>query len=97
VGWLLFRADSFGVAASMLARMATSLSATPWVWSALAYMAFLAVPLLAFERAALRGERRLEWLLRGSALVRGGAYAYMAVMILLFHAGEPVEFIYFQF
>jgi alginate O-acetyltransferase complex protein AlgI len=96
LGWLLFRADTFGVAAAMLARIGSGLGPTPWVWAGLTTMAFLALPLMVFERA-LGGERRIRWLLDGSVFVRGGVYAYLVVMILLFHAERPVEFIYFQF
>jgi alginate O-acetyltransferase complex protein AlgI len=96
VGWLLFRADSFHTAAAMLRLIVTDFHVTPRVVSALVYMVFLAAPLMFLERL-IGGERRLGRLLDAPVLLRGGAYAYAAVMILLFHAGQPVDFIYFQF
>jgi hypothetical protein len=36
-------------------------------------------------------------LLEGGLTLRGAAYAYVILMMVLFHAEQPVEFIYFQF
>jgi alginate O-acetyltransferase complex protein AlgI len=96
LGWLLFRAATFGAAARMLWRIVTDFHLTPMVGAALLYMAFLAAPFLLLERL-MEGERRLGRLLDRGLLARGAAYAYLVLMIVLFHAGEPVDFIYFQF
>jgi D-alanyl-lipoteichoic acid acyltransferase DltB (MBOAT superfamily) len=96
LGWLLFRADSFGSALEMLRLMTTSFAVTPMVISALLFMALLAAPLLLLEQM-IGGERHLDRFLVWPSPARGLAYAYVAVMLLVFHAERPVEFIYFQF
>ena len=96
LGWLLFRADSFGSALAMLRLMATDFTVTPAVISALAFMALLAGPLLVLEQV-MGGERRLDRFLALRAPTRGVAYAYVVLMLLVFHAEQAVDFIYFQF
>jgi alginate O-acetyltransferase complex protein AlgI len=96
LGWLLFRAATFGAAARMLARIVTDFHVTPLFGAALLYMTFLAVPLLLLERLTA-GERRLGRILDRGLLARSAAYAYIVLMIVLFHAEQPVDFIYFQF
>ena len=96
LGWLLFRAATFGAAARMLGRILTDFHLTPLLGAGALYMAFLAVPLMLLERFTA-GERQLGRLLEGRVTVRGAAYAYVILMMVLFHAEQPVEFIYFQF
>jgi D-alanyl-lipoteichoic acid acyltransferase DltB (MBOAT superfamily) len=96
LGWLLFRADSFGSALGMLRLLTTDFTVTPAVFSALALMSLLAAPLLLLEQL-MGGERGLHRFLVLPAPARGLAYAYVAVMLLVFHAEKPVDFIYFQF
>ncbi len=96
LGWLLFRADSFGSALGMLRLITTDFTVTPAVLSAVTFMALLAAPLLVLEQA-IGGERHLDRFVVLPAPARGLAYAYVAVMLLVFHAERPVEFIYFQF
>ncbi len=96
LGWLLFRADSFGSALAMLRLMVTDFTVTPAVISALAFMALLAAPLLVLEQV-MGGERRLDRFLALRAPARGLAYAYVVLMLLVFHAEQAVDFIYFQF
>jgi D-alanyl-lipoteichoic acid acyltransferase DltB (MBOAT superfamily) len=96
LGWLLFRADSFASALAMLRLLGTDFTVTPAVLSAVVFMALLAAPLLVLEQA-IGGERHLDRFRVLPAPARGLAYAYVAVMLLVFHAERPVEFIYFQF
>src|SRR6185436_4936016 len=96
LGWLLFRADSFGSALHMLRLMTTSFTVTPLVVSALIFMVLLAAPVLLLEQL-IGGERHLDRFLVLPPPARGLAYAYVAVMLLVFHAERQVEFIYFQF
>ena len=96
LGWLLFRAATFRAAAAMLARIVTDFHVTPKTVSGLLYLALLAAP-LTFLDWWLRGERRLGNVLERGLPVRAAAYAYLVTVMLIFHAGQPVEFIYFQF
>jgi D-alanyl-lipoteichoic acid acyltransferase DltB (MBOAT superfamily) len=96
LGWLLFRAATFRAAAAMLARIVTNFHLTPNALAGLLYIAFLAGPLTLLE-TYLRGERGTGRLLDGSLAVRATAYAYLVTLMLIFHAEQPVEFIYFQF
>jgi alginate O-acetyltransferase complex protein AlgI len=96
LGWLLFRADSFTSAASMLHLMATNVTVTPTVISAVFFMAILAAPVLLLEQL-MGGERNLDRFLTIRAPLRGLAYAYVVLMVLFFHAERAVDFIYFQF
>jgi hypothetical protein len=63
---------------------------------ALTVMAFYVVPLILLE-SWLEWKKDLWGLLRLPWLVRGGAYSYFAVMLLLFRPTVYHEFIYFQF
>jgi alginate O-acetyltransferase complex protein AlgI len=96
LGWLLFRAATFRAAAAMFARIVTDFHVTPKTIAGLLYIALLAGPLTLLE-AYMRGERRTGRLLDGSLAVRATAYAYLVTLMLIFHAEQPVEFIYFQF
>jgi alginate O-acetyltransferase complex protein AlgI len=96
LGWLLFRAESFGTIVDALHLMATSFEVTSWSISAIVTIAFLAAPLF-FLEVFTRGERKLDRLLGSPIPVRFAVYGYVMLMILLFHAEQASEFIYFQF
>jgi D-alanyl-lipoteichoic acid acyltransferase DltB (MBOAT superfamily) len=96
LGWLLFRAASFGDVVQMAALMFGDLRWSPSVVPAAAVMLFWAGPLFAVE-LLLRGERRIDRVFGVPVVARTAALAYASVMILYFHAEKAVEFIYFQF
>ncbi|MCS6912536.1 MAG: MBOAT family O-acyltransferase [Myxococcales bacterium] len=96
IGWLLFRADTFSTAWNLAVLVLTRFTVTPMFLSAMATIAFYNLVLFLLEWA-LDGENRIERLLDAAWPVQGAAYAYVVLMILLFHAGQAYEFIYFQF
>lgn len=95
-GWLLFRADSFGTVVAMLQAMTSDLVLTPTAIATLATIVFHCGLLFALEWL-LDGEQKLERFTVAPSLWRGATYAYMASMLLIFHAKVTAEFIYFQF
>ncbi len=95
-GWLLFRADTFASACRMAARILTDFHVTQAAAAPLAQLIFYGfIPFLL--ESALDGEKRLGRFVAAPWLVRSLAYAYMIGAILIFHAGQANEFIYFQF
>jgi D-alanyl-lipoteichoic acid acyltransferase DltB (MBOAT superfamily) len=95
-GWLLFRADSFAVAAEALRLIVTDFHVTTTAVTALLLIAFYVSILWAVE-LLLDGENRVERLIEAPVGVQGAAWAYFTLMIVLFHARRAYEFIYFQF
>ena len=96
IGWVLFRADSFASAWQMASLMATNHALTPFAVSSFATIVFYCSLLFVLEWL-LEGERRLDRLLTSSWLLRTPVYGYLVLMLVVFHAGEAQEFIYFQF
>jgi D-alanyl-lipoteichoic acid acyltransferase DltB (MBOAT superfamily) len=96
LGWLLFRADSFGTVLQIGHRILTDLHWTPFAASSLATIAFYGV-VFEFVEWALDGEVGLNRLLRSSWSVRSTVYAYVILMLIIFPAESSREFIYFQF
>jgi len=96
LGWLLFRADTFGSVVRALEAIATNFHFTAATWTAAALIAFYAGVLFVVE-LILDGENQLQRLLRGPLLWQTCCYAYLGLMLLFFHAQRAHEFIYFQF
>jgi alginate O-acetyltransferase complex protein AlgI len=96
VGWLLFRAQSMDQVWGMLSLIFTDFRVTDFSRYAGALLAFYGLPVAIFElwlyrRGDLASLTKVAW------PVRAAVYAYVAVMILIFHPTETHEFIYFQF
>jgi len=97
LGWLFFRADSFATIVAALKVLGTGgLAVTPWVKAAVVSLVFLCAPLFVLE-LLVDGENKLRSLLTARRRYRFAAYAYAALMILIFHAEQASAFIYFQF
>jgi D-alanyl-lipoteichoic acid acyltransferase DltB (MBOAT superfamily) len=96
IGWLLFRAETFGLVTAIATSIVTDFVPTSAAWPPLALMAFYCGPLFLLE-CWLDGESRVERLLETNALPRGLTYAYTLAMMLVFPAAVAAEFIYFQF
>lgn len=96
MGWLLFRADSLAGAARMLTRIASNFQFTSMVSASLAWIVFYGGVLFALEWA-WDGENRLERTLGASLLPKSLIYSYLCLMLVVFHAEQALEFIYFQF
>lgn len=95
-GWLLFRADSFNTVVAVASALTGSYQLTPTALAALASMAFHCGLLFGLEWL-FDGEQRLDRFTTAPSVWRGATYAYMTLMLLVFHAGTTSEFIYFQF
>lgn len=96
LGWLFFRAEGFGTAAAMLQRVVTDPFPTAAVLPQMALLLFYCGPLFLLEWW-LEGEERIERLTMGIPVRRAVAYAYLLIAMLVFHATQASEFIYFQF
>jgi D-alanyl-lipoteichoic acid acyltransferase DltB (MBOAT superfamily) len=96
LGWLLFRADSFAAVLAALRLLGGAFHPTLAAVTPLVLIAFYAVALMLLE-LWLAGEERLARVLEAPWLVQGAILSYLIVMTLIFHAGRPVDFIYFQF
>jgi len=94
--WLLFRAEGMGQVWQMLGVMAADFRATPFAWFALGMLAFLALPLLAYEAWLERHDNQLVILERG-AWLQSGVLLYFMLMLLVFPPIQRQAFIYFQF
>ncbi|HEX3694008.1 MAG TPA: MBOAT family O-acyltransferase [Polyangia bacterium] len=95
-GWLLFRADTFHSAFEMAVRIFTNFRVTDVIAAPLVQVIFYGfVPLLI--ECTVDGEKHLQRFLRAPWPVRSAAYAYMLLALLIFHASQANEFIYFQF
>ncbi|MCB1203789.1 MAG: MBOAT family protein [Verrucomicrobiae bacterium] len=96
LGWVFFRAESFGAAIALLSSLAAPWQFSDFLTTGICLMVFFLGPWLAFEfwmerqndSARLLG---LPW------PIRVFAYLYALLMLLFFAAPKPVEFIYFQF
>jgi alginate O-acetyltransferase complex protein AlgI len=95
VGWILFRSETFGQAASILYRMFTLAGGTPWLHP-------FVVGMLA---AAVLFHLVVQWDIKALACVHLPAQAWytpaallsLLWLVLVFHAQEFHPFIYFQF
>jgi alginate O-acetyltransferase complex protein AlgI len=96
LGWLLFRADSFGTVTQMLKVLVTNPHITGQAIAAFGLIAFHCGLLFLIEWA-LDGEKRLDRLFKASWVTQGAAVGYLLLMMFIFHAGSAYEFIYFQF
>jgi hypothetical protein len=96
LGWLLFRADGFGAAATALEVMASPWSFTAAAGTGLLLIAFYAGLLIAVEWLT-DAEKGLHRLFRAPWLLQGAWYLYLMLMIVMFHSRQSYEFIYFQF
>ncbi|MBK7978363.1 MAG: MBOAT family protein [Deltaproteobacteria bacterium] len=97
LGWLLFRADSLATVGQFLGRLVSGISVVSLAdLLALAFMAYLAAPLLVAEAVA-GGERQPGRVLGAPLWVKSAACAYLLGMLLVFHSRQNVGFIYFQF
>jgi alginate O-acetyltransferase complex protein AlgI len=96
VGWLLFRAESLGQAAAMLALLATDFTVTPLAVTMLGMWAFYAGPLLVLE-VWLERQPVSDALPARHWAVRAAVYAALLQLMLLFPPVTPSQFIYFQF
>ena len=96
IGWLFFRAASFGSALAMGSRILTDFTLTPTLVPMVALFLFYVAPLFVLE-AFTAGEEHLERLFHWSWQRQSLAYAYLVLMLVLFPAAQTVDFIYFQF
>ena len=96
LSWLLFRAESIQHAYQMVVSALSGLGATPLALGSLATIAFFVVPLLLYE-VWLERKGDLDALLTAPWLVRGSAYTYLILMMVLFPSPVQYAFIYFQF
>jgi D-alanyl-lipoteichoic acid acyltransferase DltB (MBOAT superfamily) len=96
VGWLFFRAESFGQAAGMLAALAAAPAVSAYAIYGSAMLAFFVAPLLVYEWRMER-KRDLRLLTRTSPFEQAAVYAYLVFMIVLFPPLASQPFIYFQF
>jgi len=96
LGWLFFRAESFGQAREML-----SLVGGPWNWSDYAatcasLIVFFTGPWMLFEAWQESNKDRIA-LTDVAWPLRLGLYFYVMLMLVFFPPPVAVEFIYFQF
>jgi len=96
LGWLFFRAESFGAVAAALDVLVNQWSVTTMAMSGLAVIAFYAGLLFVIE-GLTDAEKGLRRIFRVPWFVQGAWYAYLALMIGFFHSRQTYEFIYFQF
>jgi hypothetical protein len=96
VGWLLFRADSFGTVVQYLALLGSSFHVTEAAVAAFALVGFYCAAMF-FLEWALDGERRVRRLLTGPRAAQAAVFGYLALMVYFFQAEQAQEFIYFQF
>ena len=96
LGWLLFRADSFAAVTRALALMAGHFAPSAFAAANLLVIGFYAGLAFLLE-LILDGEERTRRFFEWPWPVQSGVYAYLVVMIFLFHASRSYEFIYFQF
>ncbi|OPZ19354.1 MAG: Peptidoglycan O-acetyltransferase [candidate division BRC1 bacterium ADurb.BinA364] len=95
LGWLIFRAETFGQMYRMLRSLAEGMqfaAAGDLAWRTL----FFASPVIAMQ-IVQHWTGRLEWPLRLPAPARGAVYAALLAGIVLFGRFQGNEFIYFQF
>lgn len=96
LGWLLFRADSFGSVARALSLLFGNFHITSMALVPLVLVLFYSGALFVLELFT-RGEENLERLIRAPVAVQSAIYAYLGLMIVVFHASRAHAFIYFQF
>ena len=77
-------------------RVVTDPIPTAAVLPQMALLLFYCGPLFLLEWW-LEGEERIERLTMGIPVRRAVAYAYLLIAMLVFHATQASEFIYFQF
>ncbi len=96
LGWLLFRADSFGAVGRALSIMCGNFHPTMMAVTPLLILLFYAAVMFVLELFT-DGEHRLRRLMEAPVLVQSAVYTYLLVMIFIFDSGRAYEFIYFQF
>lgn len=96
IGWVFFRADSFGQAIGLLAALGNGFAITDFSQYAATLIAFLALPLLVYEWCVFRSGDILAALKR-PAWQRVTGYGYLLLMLLIFPPLTQQVFIYFQF
>jgi alginate O-acetyltransferase complex protein AlgI len=96
LGWVFFRAESFGRALDLIAELATPWKTSDFLSTGAVLMLFFLGPWLAFEYWTERQNDSAR-LLKVDWGIRAAVYLYAVLMLLFFAAPKPVEFIYFQF
>jgi alginate O-acetyltransferase complex protein AlgI len=96
IGWLLFRADSFGTVLQIAHRILTDLHWTPFTAASLATIVFYCGLFEAIELAT-DGEHHLRRLNDLAWPMRATVYVFVTLMLIIFPAESSREFIYFQF
>jgi len=96
LGWLLFRADNFGVVTAALEILTTQWSFTAAAGTGLLVIAFYAGLLFVVEWLT-DAEKGLHRLFRAPWFLQGAWYVYLVLMIVVFYSRQSYEFIYFQF
>jgi alginate O-acetyltransferase complex protein AlgI len=96
LGWLLFRADSFYTVLQVSHAILTDLHWTPFVAASLRTIVFYC-GIFSLVEWVLDGEFRMDRLLARAWPIRSLVYAYVLLMLIIFRAEAPHEFIYFQF
>lgn len=96
LGWLLFRSDTIGQAATMARFMFTNFTVTPMISYGAATILFFAGPLLLLESWYERSGDML-CLLKIHWILRAAVYCYFVLMILIFQPEANNVFIYFRF
>ena len=96
LGWLLFRAESFGSVVAALDVLVNQWSVTTFAKTGLVVIVFYAGILFAVEWLT-DAEKGLRRIFRVPWFVQGAWYVYLALMIGLFYSRQTNEFIYFQF
>jgi D-alanyl-lipoteichoic acid acyltransferase DltB (MBOAT superfamily) len=96
ISWVLFRAESFHMAYTMLVTLVTHFTVTPMAVASLTMLLVFALPVLLVEWL-LDGEHRLDRLLKVNEYWRSGLYFTLVFLLLVLHAGKSYDFIYFQF
>ena len=96
LGWLFFRAENFGTVVAILQSIGTDFAFNEQMLAPLAMIILFCGPIFILE-SMIDPENQTESLTMGNWLVRGMVYAYALMMIMVFQADVPAEFIYFQF
>ncbi len=96
IGWLLFRAESVTQAALFVQRIITDWHMTSLASTMVNLLLFYAGPLFLYE-LWVEHRKRLTALVETNWAPRTLAYAYCALMLIVFPSPVAHEFIYFQF
>jgi alginate O-acetyltransferase complex protein AlgI len=96
IGWVFFRAQTFGAAATMLARLAWPTAGRHLDFASSLLVAACLALVFAAHLVGTFGNARVLWR-RSPAPVLGGAMAALLLLVLLLFPESTVGFIYFQF